>query len=144
MTLAASFKMLSVPDVREKTYEYLEIICDTLNKGGGKISPQKIIDYIKSNYSKDVYLDQMAERFGTSTSYLSRYFKQSVGVNFHRYLSNIRIDEAKKMLALTDKTITEIAQAVGFNNRNIFLRMFKKLEGLNPSEYRSLIQQRNT
>jgi YesN/AraC family two-component response regulator len=86
----------------------------------------------------------MAERFGTSTSYLSRYFKQSVGVNFHRYLSNIRIDEAKKMLALTDKTITEIAQAVGFNNRNIFLRMFKKLEGLNPSEYRSLIQQRNT
>ncbi len=143
MTLAASFKMLPVPDVREKTYEYLEIICDTLNRGPGKISPQKIIDYIKKNYSKEVYLDEMSARFGTSTSYLSRYFKQSVGVNFHRYLSNIRIDEAKKLLELTDRTISDIAQAVGFNNRNIFLRMFKKLEGLNPSEYRALVQQRN-
>jgi AraC-like DNA-binding protein len=141
LALASSFKVLSIHEVKTKTRSYLETVCNLLKKNNGKIDPKKIITYIEENYSKDIYLDEMADRFGTSGSYISRYFKQTVGVNFHRYLSNIRIQEAKKLLRSTDRTISDISEAVGFNNRNIFLRMFKKLEGINPSDYRSLVRQ---
>lgn len=62
-------------------------------------------------------------------------FKEQFGVNFVDYLAQIRINKAKEYLSTT-KTIGEIFTLTGFNNRNTFLRTFKKITGLSPSEYK--------
>ncbi|MFP4443635.1 MAG: helix-turn-helix domain-containing protein, partial [Spirochaetia bacterium] len=111
LTLASSFKTLDIQDVKLKTESYLQTVCRLLEKGTGKIDPKNIIEYIEENYTRDIYLDEMAERFGTSSSYISRYFKQTVGVNFHRYLSNLRIQEAKNLLQSTNRTVSDISSA---------------------------------
>jgi|GEM_PF-770953 len=98
---------------------------------------QDIIRYINEHYDEDLYLDRLADRYGTSGKYLSRLLKNALGIPFQQYLAHLRITKAKEMLRSTPKPIHEIAAATGFNNKNTFIRMFKKWEGIPPSEYRA-------
>ena len=71
-----------------------------------------------------------------SPKYLSRIFKQLIGVNLSEYLVYIRVEQAKKLL-LTDENLNDIMAKIGINNRTTFTRIFKKLEGVSPNEYRN-------
>lgn len=105
-----------------------------------KINLEEIKDYILTNYYKDIYLEQIAENYKTSLAHLSRYIKKEFGMTFSDYLAKVRIQKAKELLATTGKNINEISTSVGFNSRNTFIRMFKKLEGITPSDYRNSIR----
>ena len=95
-----------------------------------------ITDYIRENYTKELSLEMVADRFGYSPSYLSRMFRKYAQTNYKTYLQNVRIEYGFQELANTDHTIGEIALNNGFPNQKAFTREFKKKYGILPSEYR--------
>ena len=95
-----------------------------------------ITGYIRENYTKELSLEMVADRFGYSPSYLSRMFRKYAHTNYKTYLQNVRIEYGFQEFANTDHTIGEIALNNGFPNQKAFTREFKKKYGILPSEYR--------
>ncbi|MEK3721069.1 AraC family transcriptional regulator [Paenibacillus sp. FSL H8-0034] len=98
---------------------------------------EKVIFHLRENYMTMLSLDSCAELFGTSPYTLSRAFKHISGVNFIDYLTDIRIDNAKGLLRETEIKINEVAERVGYQH-TYFNRIFKKYEGITPSQFREL------
>lgn len=94
-----------------------------------------MLDYITANLA-EVNLTTIADRFDLNANYVSQYFKKHKGVTFTDYINHLRIEKAKELLLGTDCTAIDIGKQIGFNNANAFIRMFKKLEGTTPHEYR--------
>ena len=103
---------------------------------------QKVINYIDFNYQEDLSLKKIAELFSISPSYLSALFKKETGTTLTEYINSKRIDVSVSLLNTTDLSIQNVAGQVGFLDVNYYTRIFKKLKGLSPSAYRSLINQR--
>ncbi|MGG4143343.1 response regulator [Paenibacillus algorifonticola] len=95
--------------------------------------------YVEQNYrNSSLSLLEAAERFQLSFSYLSSLFKSQYGVNFTVFVTNLRVEEAKRMLSTSRQTVYEIGELVGFNDVKYFVRVFKKVTGITPSSYREL------
>ncbi len=103
----------------------------------GKLKTDKLISWINDNYNQDLSLESMASYIGCSPSYTSRLFKRETGCDIISYLSSVRISHAKELLCQTKMTLEEISVSVGFNHQQTFIRNFKKLTGLTPTEYRN-------
>ena len=78
----------------------------------------------------------LADTFHLSAAYISQLFKSEIGVNFLNYLTNIRMERAKKLLVSTDLPIAEVAEKSGYTDYRVFTKAFKKAEGATPSQYR--------
>ena len=100
----------------------------------------KIIKYIDENYSKDISLDYLSDDFKINSSQISKMFKAKTGITFSDYLAEKRINRAKELIRTTALSIQEIYAQVGFNNRVTFIRVFKKIVGLTPTEYSKSIK----
>lgn len=97
----------------------------------------KASEYIKNHYSdSSLSLSEIAEKLGTNSTYLSKLFKENLGVNFNDFINSYRIDAAKFLLNNTDKKIEQISNETGFNSQQNFIRVFKKIEGVAPGQYR--------
>lgn len=96
----------------------------------------EVIRYIENNYEKDITLQQTANHVLMSPNYLSSLFKKEMGIGFVEYLLQYRIEKAKEMLLSTSLKSYEISLRVGFNDNAYFSRMFKKLTGESPREFR--------
>jgi two-component system response regulator YesN len=94
------------------------------------------IRYIQENYAKDLNMAVVSNYISMNYSLFSLTFKQYTGVNFVNYLKEIRINEAKRLLRETDDRIIDISHAVGYDNEKHFMKTFKSLCGVSPSEYR--------
>lgn len=81
-------------------------------------------------------LSVLAEEFHLNPQYISQLFKNEIGVNFLSYLTNIRMENAKKLLLSTSLSIAEVADRSGFGDYRVFTKVFKKSEGITPSQYR--------
>ncbi|MBW7460507.1 helix-turn-helix domain-containing protein, partial [Paenibacillus sepulcri] len=93
--------------------------------------------YIEAHYhSPDLSLGLLSSEYGIHQSNLSRLFKEEIGENFVDYLARIRILRAKELLQTTVDSIQDIAGRVGYLHYFSFNRVFKKLMGLTPGEYR--------
>ncbi len=97
-------------------------------------------EYIDHHYNKTVMLEEVAEKIGLSSYYLSKLFKEKFEVTFIEYITNIRIQKAKDLLLGGKTPLKEIAMNIGYKDPNYFSRVFKKETGLSPSEYRSKYQ----
>ncbi len=96
---------------------------------------KRLIDrYIQQE--KSVTLESIAHEVYISPYYLSRMFKKIEGINFVEYLLNCRLERAKLLLSTTNETIVTIALRCGYNETNSFRRLFKKMTGVSPMEYR--------
>ncbi|MHA6480361.1 helix-turn-helix domain-containing protein [Paenibacillus sp. strain BS8-2] len=104
-------------------------------RSGEPVMADQLMDYIHTNYSKDLSLQDIADAFQLSPGYVGRMFKERTGENFKDYLNLCRVRAAKQLLDDTPKKIEEIAKLVGCNNAITFTRMFKKYEGISPSQY---------
>lgn len=93
-------------------------------------------DYILLNLGHPIALSQIAESIGTNPSYLSRKFKQETGMTITDYINFRRISVAKQYLVTPKLAITDIALMSGFNDLNYFIRVFKKVVGETPSQFR--------
>jgi two-component system response regulator YesN len=92
-------------------------------------------EFIKENYNEELHLKDVAMAISISPQYLSKIFKDEVGINFIDYLTTVRIEEAKKMLKQENLSIKEICFTIGYNDPNYFSRLFKKIVGVSPTEY---------
>ncbi|HKJ44745.1 MAG TPA: helix-turn-helix domain-containing protein [Balneolales bacterium] len=92
--------------------------------------------YIQDNIDHDLSLGDVASSVNWSAYYFSRMFKKATGINFVDYLSRVRIEQAKRMLLNPHLNVSEIAYEVGFQSITHFNRVFRKLTGESPSDYR--------
>lgn len=93
--------------------------------------------FIQTHYMRsDLSLNLLASEFGVSVWHLSKLFKEQAEINFIDYVMEIRLAKAKELLAATDEKVRDISEQVGYTNVNSFVRIFKKLTGLTPTEYR--------
>lgn len=97
----------------------------------------RITACILTNYSDaDLSIEKVNQHTGVSVYKISGLLKKHLNVSFKQYLNQVRIEEAKHLLSSTDRTITEIALMVGYNNTTHFNRIFKQSAGISPKEYR--------
>lgn len=94
-------------------------------------------EYIAEHYAEDIALSQVAEKLGISGGYLSTLFSQTLDCKFVDYLNLVRIDRACTYLKQNYLKTYEIAYKVGFRDEKYFSKVFKKIKGVSPKEYRS-------
>jgi AraC-like DNA-binding protein/ligand-binding sensor protein len=92
--------------------------------------------FIQEHQTEDLTLGQVARSANASTFYFCKLFKKATGLHFTKYLARVRIEKAKNLLLNPNLRISEIAYAVGFQSLTHFNRVFKKLAGQSPTEYR--------
>lgn len=95
-----------------------------------------ITRYMQNHLSEDISLSVLAEEFHMNAQYISQLFKNEIGVGFLAYLTNIRMEKAKKLLLATSLSVAEIAEQSGYGDYRVFTKAFKKTEGITPSQYR--------
>lgn len=97
---------------------------------------EKIKTYIDNNYHLDFSLDNLADYLGLSFKYTSILFKKVMGDNFKNYINMYRIEKAKEILReKKDVKIKDLAEKLGYNSSNTFIRIFKKYEGISPTQF---------
>lgn len=101
-----------------------------------KSTMERVVQYIQSNYSRELRLEQLSNIFGYNSAYLGKVFHQYTGENFNNYLDRIRITEAKRLLLLNEYKVYEVAEMVGYSNINYFHNKFKKYVGISPLSFK--------
>lgn len=97
---------------------------------------QEVKRLIEEAFDTDLTLEKCSIRINYHPQYISRVFRQETGVTFADYLSQYRLEVAKRWLKETDLTITDIAEKLKYNNPANFIRYFRKMEGMTPGQYR--------
>lgn len=95
-----------------------------------------ICSYVDKNFASPIPLKVLAELTNMSEAALSRFFKHQTGKNITEYIIDVRIGKAARQLVETDKPVAEICYSTGFNNCSYFNRIFKRIKGYTPSEFR--------
>lgn len=93
------------------------------------------IRYMEENYMEPICLRDISEYTGISPQHFSRTFKEETGVNYIDWLTRLRMENAKKMMAAEKSTVKEVCYMVGYNDPSYFSRIFKKTVGVSPTEY---------
>jgi two-component system, response regulator YesN len=94
------------------------------------------VDYINENYSEDLTLTGVADKVGVTSGYLSTLFSQTLDCGFIDYLNKVRIDRACNFLHDNQLKTYEVAYKVGFHDEKYFTKVFKRVTGQSPSQYR--------
>jgi len=94
--------------------------------------------YIQENFGSAINLESISQKAGFNATYFSLLFKKETGMNFLEYLTDVRIKEAKLMLADPRKSIADVAEAVGYSDVKHFSKLFTRSTGIHPSKFRKL------
>jgi len=100
---------------------------------------EDIITYIENNYNKELSLNIISNHFKLNPAYLSRLFKNEVGKCFSQFLTENRIEKAKEFLKDPCMLVYMVGDKVGYSNEKYFYKIFKKIEGITPSQYRDRV-----
>lgn len=104
----------------------------------GSVASQiyKVIKYISESYGEDISAERCAKAVNMSYSYFSRSFKRITGSGFKEYLNSVRLSQAERLLASSDKSIMEVSLECGYDNVSYFIMLFRRHKGVTPLEYR--------
>lgn len=97
---------------------------------------QQALDYMKTRLHENIKISEIASHIGIDRSYLSNIFKSTLELSPQEYLMTLRMDRAAELLENTDDKITSIASAVGYSDPLTFTKMFKRIKGMSPSNWR--------
>ena len=125
-----------MPRFMEWLTSFVDCLSDEFIADQNKRKIREAVDYIHENYQKDLNMAQVSNFVSMNYSLFSLAFKEYTGVNFVNYLKNIRIKEAKRLLEETDWRISDIGHKVGYENDKHFMKIFKNICGVSPSDYR--------
>lgn len=106
--------------------------------GSRKLNLQDVKDYLDQHYQDKITLEGLADLFYINKFYLTRIFKEQFGLSVNNYLQMQRITHAKQLLRFTELPIEKIGQECGMADANYFSRVFKKVEGMTPGEFRRM------
>lgn len=128
-----------ISELKKVLYDYLNAeMLENANKKEsthhGVIS--KAMKFIDSNYHNNISLNDVAESINMSYFYFSRLFKESTGKSFSDYLTEYRIDKSIELMKDDQLSIKQISYDIGYNDPNYFSKIFKKLKGITPTDYR--------
>lgn len=112
---------------------------DSIYSGDSSIINQAL-RYIQANYMNQISLADLSKSLHVCSSYLSTLFKQEMGITFTDYINELRIKKSKELLASTTLSILDISIHTGFGDQSYFTKVFKKLEGKTPSQYRKQLK----
>lgn len=129
----------SIEDIQKLIYEMVKVYCQLVNKYSVKdYSPtvQKVIVMIESNLASDLTLSELATTLNINASYLSTVFKKETGKTVTGYVNEKRIELAQELLKTTNLQIQTIAQYCGIVDVHYFTRLFKKITGASPKQFR--------
>lgn len=98
---------------------------------------ETIVAYMQENLSRHITLEELSELVELSPTYVTRIFKESTGCSVISYFNKMKMDKAKELLLEGDHTIKQMAHLLGFVDEFYFSRLFKKSEGVSPTEYYS-------
>lgn len=93
-------------------------------------------DYVSKNFRKKIYIDEIAEKLGISTSYLSHLFRKETGKTLEEYIIEVRLEKARNLLMYSNESLANIAAYVGFPSQSYFGEKFKKYFNMTPMQYR--------
>ena len=96
----------------------------------------RICQYVEEHLAEELYAERIAEAMEYHPKYLSRIFREKMGLTLTDYICQARIERAKHLLLTTSLSVAEVGEQAGFESRTTFFRSFKKLEGISPTEYR--------
>lgn len=118
----------AVRDLTERVKQKLE----------GKTSSyvEQCKNYVDKHYKEKIYLDDIAETLGISSTYLSRVFSKETGMRFQDYVTSVRVERAANLLMYSDENLAHIAEYVNFPSQSYFGNVFKKYKGMTPREFR--------
>lgn len=97
---------------------------------------KRAIYYLASHYTEDISLKECAEAIDLNMNYFSRFFRAQTGINFHEYLTTLRLKKAEHLLLTTTLSVTDVVQQSGFQNVKTFNRVFKNAHGCAPRDFR--------
>lgn len=97
---------------------------------------QAITRYLQEHLSEEISLSVLSDEFHLNAQYISQLFKSEIGVGFLTYFTGIRMEKAKKLLLTTSLSVADIAEKTGYGDYRVFTKVFKKNEGITPSQYR--------
>ena len=122
------------PDIR--TGEHAEAV--PRDDGDGRLAQvaETIREYIRNNYMKEISMQDAARMMNYSDAYFCKLFKQCFDQNFTSYLTGFRVNEAKKLLRDRSISVKDVSMQVGYYDSNYFAKVFKRMTGMIPSEYR--------
>ena len=106
--------------------------------GDGRLAQvaETIREYIRNNYMKEISMQDAARMMNYSDAYFCKLFKQFFDQNFTSYLTGFRVNEAKKLLKDRSISVKDVSMQVGYYDSNYFAKVFKRMTGMIPSEYR--------
>ncbi|WP_341357392.1 response regulator [Rossellomorea sp. y25] len=97
---------------------------------------QEIVSYVETYYMEDISLEKLSKMFFLTREHISRTFKKETGLTLSKYVMKLRIDQAKSWLQETEETIYSISTMLGYQDEKYFSKLFKKVTGMTPFEYR--------
>lgn len=100
---------------------------------------EKVMDYIRDNYSIRLSSEDIASKMFFNKNYLSKLFKSHTGLSIREFIRKIRLEQAMKLLRETDKTVAEISRDCGFSDIKNFYTAFGSFAGCTPKSYRDKI-----
>ena len=95
-----------------------------------------LCNYVQTNYARNISLSEICKAQYLNASFISRKFKETVGMTFEQYLQSTRMQNAKSLLSATDLSIEEISLRVGYTDTGSFRKIFKRICGISPTEFR--------
>jgi len=130
-------KPVSETDLRELLHRFFEVSSETEKA----VSPfeAELNVWVHQHYAEDVALEAAAESMGMSPFYFSRQVKAVTGKTFLEFVTDHRIEKAKKRLRSTELSISDIGRSVGYPDSNYFAKVFKRTTGCTPSVYRNAV-----
>lgn len=126
-------------EIEERLYSFYSTISSFIESKRGNRIERLIVEmkaYMNENYAENISLTSLSREFNISPSYLSILFREITSEHFSDYLTNIRIQKGKELLKNTDLRIKEIAAQIGYRDAYYFSSVFKKVTGVNPTQYR--------
>ena len=115
-----------------------ETIYPDKNKRKRKYNIEEIKEYIDNNYTNDISLDSLSNLFYINKYYLLRSFKNLYGTTINNYILEKRITKSKELLRFSNKKIEDIASICGIKDANYYSRLFRKIEGITPKQYKQM------
>lgn len=132
--------------IAKKSYEsmklYIDYITGTIDAYFAQMASERSIaksikEYVDQHYTEEISRSDLSELLFVDAAYAVKLFKKEFGVSFKNYVIGKRIDMAKRLLQTTDLPINTISDSVGYGNYSYFTRIFKKLTGSTPMDFRS-------
>ena len=134
-TISGFYTVAELFDSLKSTVNALIDELDYINVKHGSIIHKATL-YIKQHFAEKITLEQLANTVYISPAYFSRLFKHELGISFTSYLNNVRIEKSKNLLTDNSLKLVDIAYMVGFESQSYFTKVFKKIVGIPPLQYR--------